>query len=84
MLMLALGLALRLHERLEAKVEVYGHTPLYQDSALGQIARGALVITTGGVLRLSDTTTLDFAVAENPVAKSSPDVSFHFALRHSI
>ena len=80
----SLGLALRLHERLEAKVEVYGHTPLYQDSALGQIARGALVITTGGVLRLSDTTTLDFAVAENPVAKSSPDVSFHIALRHSI
>ena len=80
----SLGLALRLHERLDAKVEVYGHTPLYQDSALGQVARGALVITTGGALRLSETTTLDFAVAENPVAKSSPDVSFHFALRHAI
>ncbi|MEN8822290.1 MAG: DUF3187 family protein [Abyssibacter sp.] len=80
----SLGLGLRLHERLEAKVELYGHTPLYQDSALGQLARGALVITTGGAIRLSNTTSLDFAVAENPVAKSAPDVSFHFALRHAI
>lgn len=80
----SLGLGIRLLDALTAKVSLYGHTPLYEDSALGQIARGALVITTGGSLRLGDDTVLDFGVAENPVARSAPDVSFHFALRRAL
>jgi hypothetical protein len=36
----------------------------------------------GGTLHFSERTALDLGVAEDLIIKTSPDVVFHFSLRH--
>jgi hypothetical protein len=66
---------------LALKLQIDGHTAIYDDSSLDEINSASLQLTLGGTLGLTETTSLDLGVGEDIVVDTSPDVSFHLALR---
>ena len=67
---------------LTLKVQLDGHTAFYRDSDLDELDSVSVQAVMGGTLHFSERTALDLGVAEDLVVKTSPDVVFHFALRH--
>jgi hypothetical protein len=63
------------------KIQLDAHTPFYKDSQLRELSTSSAQVIIGGVLALSERTSLDIAVSEDIITKASPDVVFHFALR---
>lgn len=59
-----------------------GHTGFYRDSAFAAVSGPALQFAFGPQLRFPNGARLDFAVVEDPIVSSGPDVTFHlrFAL----
>lgn len=58
-----------------------GHSPVYKDSELPQLANVALQLTLGGTLQLPAETFLDLGVSEDIFVSTTPDVAFLVALR---
>jgi hypothetical protein len=67
---------------LTLKVQLDGHTSFYRDSDLSELGSDSVQAVMGGTLHFSERTALDLGVAEDLIIKTSPDVVFHFALRH--
>ncbi len=67
---------------LTLKVQLDGHTSFYRDSDLSELGSDSVQAVMGGTLHFSERTALDIGVAEDVIIKTSPDVVFHFALRH--
>lgn len=67
---------------LTLKVQFDGHTSFYRDSDLAELGSDSVQAVMGGTLHFSERTALDIGVAEDVIIKTSPDVVFHFALRH--
>jgi len=63
------------------KIQLDAHTPFYRDSQLRELSANSAQLILGGVLALSDGTSLDIAVSEDIATRTSPDVVFHVALR---
>lgn len=67
---------------LTLKVQFDGHTAFFRDSDLVELGSNAVQAVMGGTLHFSERTALDIGVAEDLIVRTSPDVVFHFALRH--
>lgn len=73
-----LGLIKDLSDNWQFKLQVDGHTKLYE-SNLNQLG-DAMQLSIGGSYQLNRDLKLDFAVVEDVITDSSSDVSFHIAL----
>jgi len=73
-----LGLIKDFSDNWQFKLQVDGHTKLYE-SNLNQLG-DAMQLSIGGAYQLNRDLKLDFAVAEDVITDSSSDVSFHIAL----
>ena len=69
---------------LDLKAQVNAHSSFYSGSQLKQVNAASGQLTLGGEFRLSRRTSLDFGVSEDIVVDASPDVVFHFGVRHKI
>ena len=67
---------------LALKIQIDGHTPFYKNTALRPLGLNAVLMTFGGTVALSRRTTFDIGITEDIEYATSPDVVFHFALRH--
>jgi len=65
------------------KIQANGHTAFYRDSELEELNSHSIQLTMGGTLAFSQSTALDIGVMEDVMIRTSPDVVFHLALRHS-
>jgi len=68
-------------ERLVLKIQADAHTPFYRDSELKELESPGIQLVLGGTVALTRETTLDIAVSEDILVKSSPDVVFNFILK---
>jgi hypothetical protein len=75
------GIGWRATPNLTIKGQLDGHSAFYKHSALRQLADPALQLTLGGTWMMSNTTALDFGLAEDLIVNASPDVSFLVSLR---
>jgi len=66
---------------LALKLQLDGHTALYQDSSLDQIGSDSMQLVMGGTIEFAERTTLDIAVSEDILVHTAPDVVFHLSLR---
>ena len=64
------------------KIQANGHTAFYKDSGLDALSGDSVQLTLGGSFAFSQHTTLDIGVTEDIIIRTSPDVVFHFDLRH--
>ena len=78
----SLGVGWRPLSWLSLKVQFDGHTAFYRDSDLVELGSNSVQAVMGGTLHFSERTALDIGIAEDLIVKTSPDVVFHFALRH--
>jgi hypothetical protein len=67
--------------RLAIKVQMDGHTPLYEESSVKHLSANAGQLLIGGTFGLSERTSLDMAVSEDIIVDTAPDVAFHFNIR---
>ena len=65
------------------KVQLDGHSPLYEDSAMDELDAPAALLTLGGTLGLPADLDLDLGVTEDVAVNTAPDVTFHVALNRS-
>ncbi len=79
----ALGLGFRPADWIELKIQTNAHTSFYSDSGLDEIHAPSAQLTMGGALHLTPKTSLDIGVTEDMITGTSPDVVFHFSLRHT-
>lgn len=77
----ALGLGWSPARWIALKIQANGHTSFYKDSDLEELNGSSVQLTMGGTLAFSKTISLDLAVTEDLVVRTSPDVVFHVALR---
>jgi len=63
------------------KVQVETHSAFYRDSVTDVLASPVFQVVGGGTFALPWETTLDVGISENIFTETSPDVTFHFALR---
>lgn len=77
-----LGAAWDLLSWLVPKMQVNWHAPFFGDSDLRQLASWSAQLTIGTTFRLSARSTIDFAIFEDIVVATSPDVGFQLVLRH--
>lgn len=68
--------------RLALKAQVDGHTSCYRDSDLSELS-DSLQLAFGGTIGLTETLTLDLAVAEDIAVDTAPDIVFHLAIRQT-
>lgn len=68
---------------LTLKLEIFGSTPLFRESAMTAIAGAPLVLVMGGTLSLSDTMVLEIGVSEDIHVESSADVALHAGVRYT-
>ena len=68
-------------ERVALKTQVDMHSAVY-DSGLKELGDFSAQLSLGGTVALSDRTSLDIAIIEDIATDTSPDVVFHFSLRH--
>lgn len=76
------GVGWRPLQWLTLKVQFDGHTSFYRGSDLSELGSDSVQAVMGGTLYFSERTALDIGVVEDLIIKTSPDVVFHFALRH--
>ncbi len=76
----SLGSAWQAFDRVAFKIQIDGHTAMYEDSRLDELGASAQLVM-GGTLELGDATSLDLGVSEDIIVDSAPDVVFHLALR---
>ncbi|MBU0485921.1 MAG: DUF3187 family protein [Proteobacteria bacterium] len=76
----SLGLGWQGWSRLELKLQIDTHTPLY-DSSFDELGSIAAQLNIGGTVSFSDETLLDINVTEDIIVDSMPDVSFQLSLR---
>lgn len=62
------------------KVQLNGNTPLYRGSSLDELSKSALMLISGGAIRLPGEYLLDIAVSEDVAVDTAPDVSFHLGV----
>lgn len=62
------------------KAQLNGNTPLYKDSSLDELSKGALMLVLGGALKFPGEYLLDIGVTEDLAVGSAPDVGFHLGL----
>jgi hypothetical protein len=75
------GLGWKPLSRLAIKIQMDGHTPLYEDSSVKHLSANAAQLLVGGTFGLTERTSLDMAVSEDIIVDTAPDVAFHFNLR---
>jgi len=63
------------------KVQVETHSAFYRDSITDVLTSPVLQVVGGGTFALPWEITLDVGISENIFKETSPDVTFHFALR---
>jgi len=66
-------------KKLQLKLQLDGHTPLY-DSDLEEMGDPTLQIVIGGSLLFTEDVYLDLAIAEDLIVETAPDVGFILAL----
>lgn len=76
-----LGLAWRAAARLELKVQLDGHDAFYRDSELRQLASPSVQIGLGLSWQLESQWALDFAMTEDLIVDTAPDLTVYAALR---
>lgn len=76
-----LGFSFACTDALSLSAQLYGHSPLYQDTELEALKRPGLQVTFGGSYALMPNALLRLAVQEDPVTASSPDFSVHIGLQ---
>jgi hypothetical protein len=64
------------------KLQVDWHSPFFDHSDLRQLASWSAQLTFGTTFRLSERSSIDFAIFEDIVVATSPDVGFQLVLRH--
>lgn len=64
------------------KLELDGHTPLYDNTDLRELGNSALELRIGGDINFSKTTALSIAVSEDLAVYTAPDVTLHLSLTH--
>lgn len=62
------------------KVQLNANTRLYKHSALAQISQPALMLVSGGAVKLPGDYTLDIGVSEDVSVGTAPDVALHLGL----
>lgn len=62
------------------KVQLNGNTPLYRGSSLDELSGSALMLVSGGALKLPGDYLLDIGVSEDLAVATASDVSFHLGL----
>lgn len=62
------------------KVQVNFNTPFYGKSSLRELSSDAVLLTTGGTLKLPDNYMLDIGVGEDIAVSTAPDVTFNLGL----
>lgn len=67
-------------EWISFKVQLNGHTALYQGSSLPELSDSSLMLVAGGALKLPGDYLLDIGVSEDVAVATAPDVSFHLGL----
>ena len=68
-------------ERVALKTQIDMHSAVY-DSRLKELGDFSAQLSLGGTVAISDRTSLDIVVVEDIATDTSPDVVFHFSLRH--
>lgn len=66
---------------LALKAQVEAHTAFYRDSVTDVLASPVFQVVGGSTFALPWDTTIDVGISENIFKETSPDVTFHFALR---
>lgn len=66
--------------RLALKAQVDGHTSCYRGSDLPELS-DSLQLAVGGSVGLTETLTLDLAIAEDIAVATAPDIVFHMSLK---
>jgi hypothetical protein len=75
-----LGLGWGPTEWISFKVQINAHTALYHGSSLDELSQTALMLTSGGALKLPGGYLLDIGVSEDVAVATAPDVAFHLGL----
>jgi hypothetical protein len=73
------GMGWQALEKLQLKLQLDGHTPLY-DSELEEMGDPALQIVIGGSILFTEDVYLDLAITEDLIVETAPDVGFILAL----
>ena len=77
----SLGIGWALADWLDLKAQFMANSPAFHGDILELSDPGLLGIF-GGTFHFSDKTSLDVGIGEDLIVKTSPDVTFHLALRH--
>jgi Protein of unknown function (DUF3187) len=78
----SLGIGLPWSENVVIKAQLDAHTSFYRDSALRQLDSNSLQFVVGGDWRLGTGSRIEFALAEDVLVNTAPDVTFFITLRH--
>jgi hypothetical protein len=62
------------------KLQLNGHTPMYNDSRISQLSDSSLMIAGGGTVKLPGDFMFDIGVTEDIALDSVPDAGLHFGL----
>jgi hypothetical protein len=67
-------------EWISFKFQLNWNTPLYRGSALDEVSKSALMLVSGGAIKLPGDYRLDIGVSEDVAVATAPDVTFHLGL----
>lgn len=73
------GIAYQANAALEFKAQIDAHTAIYRSKT--KLLGHSVMLSLGGTVALSPSMDLDFALTEDIVVESAPDVSFHLNFR---
>jgi hypothetical protein len=76
------GISWRATGDVSLKAQLDAHTAFYRDTRLPQLGSASAQFVMGGTWALSRQTAVDFALAEDIIVNTAPDVSFLLALSH--
>lgn len=75
-----LGLGWGPTEWISFKFQLNWNTPLYRGSSLDELSKPAMMLVSGGALKLPGDYRLDIGVSEDIAVATAPDVAFHLGL----
>lgn len=75
-----LGLGWGPTEWISFKFQLNWNTPLYRGSSLAEVSKPAMMLVSGGALKLPGAYRLDIGVSEDIAVATAPDVAFHLGL----